>query len=43
MVLVEGRKMAAVANHFGISEGTVKSRVHRIRRKLRAALKGDDA
>ena len=43
MVLVEGRKMADVANHFGISEGTVKSRVYRIRRRLRAALKGDDA
>ena len=42
MVLVEGRRMADVAAHFRISEGTVKSRVHRIRRKLREALKGED-
>lgn len=41
MVLLEGRTAAEVARHFGVSEGTVKSRVHRIRRKLRDALTGE--
>jgi len=37
-VLVEERPLADVAADFAIPEGTVKSRLHRIRRIMRAAL-----
>ena len=36
----EGRSVAEVAMQLGIPEGTVKSRVYRVRRMLQAALKG---
>ncbi len=36
----EGRSVAEVAAHLGIPEGTVKSRVYRLRRLLQAALEG---
>ncbi|HLN69643.1 MAG TPA: RNA polymerase sigma factor [Streptosporangiaceae bacterium] len=36
----EGRPVAEVAELMGVPEGTVKSRVHRVRRLLRAALGG---
>jgi RNA polymerase sigma-70 factor (ECF subfamily) len=35
---VEDRPVAEVAGLMGIPEGTVKSRAHRVRRRLRAAL-----
>lgn len=40
MVLIEDRSTADAAQRMGIPEGTVKSRMHRIRRLLRAALEG---
>lgn len=43
LVLLEGRSNAEVARRFRIPEGTVKSRVHRIRNKLRTALEGDES
>jgi RNA polymerase sigma-70 factor (ECF subfamily) len=36
----EGRSVAEVAEQMGIPEGTVKSRVYRVRRLLQAALEG---
>lgn len=39
LVFVEERSMADVAERLGIPEGTVKSRVHRLRRQLRATLR----
>ena len=38
LIFVEDRSVADVATTMGIPEGTVKSRVYRIRRLLRAAL-----
>lgn len=38
MILVEDRSVADAARAFGIPEGTVKSRMYKIRRILRAAL-----
>lgn len=40
MVLIEDRSTADAAQRMGIPEGTVKSRMHRIRRLLRTALEG---
>jgi RNA polymerase sigma-70 factor (ECF subfamily) len=40
---VEDRPVAEVAGLLGIPEGTVKSRAHRVRRLLRAALRGSQA
>jgi len=40
MVLIEDRSTADAAQRMGIPEGTVKSRMHRIRRLLRATLEG---
>lgn len=40
LVLVEDRPIADAAARLGIPEGTVKSRMHRIRRLLRSALEG---
>jgi RNA polymerase sigma-70 factor, ECF subfamily len=37
---VEDRPVAEVARLMGVPEGTVKSRAHRARRQLRAALRG---
>jgi RNA polymerase sigma-70 factor, ECF subfamily len=36
---VEDRPVAEVAELMGVSEGTVKSRAHRARRLMRAALR----
>jgi RNA polymerase sigma-70 factor, ECF subfamily len=41
LVYVEDRPVSEVAELMGIPEGTVKSRAHRARRLLRAALRGD--
>ena len=38
MIFVEDRSIADVANTLNIPQGTVKSRIYRIRRRLRAAL-----
>ena len=38
---VEDRPVAEVAELMGVPEGTVKSRAHRVRRLLRAALRGN--
>jgi len=40
LLYVEDRPVAEVAELMGVPEGTVKSRAHRARRLLRAALKG---
>ena len=40
LLFVEDRPVAQVAELMGIPEGTVKSRAHRVRRLLRAALPG---
>jgi RNA polymerase sigma-70 factor (ECF subfamily) len=40
LMYVEDRPVAEVAELLGIPEGTVKSRAHRVRRLLRAALRG---
>jgi RNA polymerase sigma-70 factor (ECF subfamily) len=39
LVFVEERSMTDIAGRLGIPEGTVKSRVHRLRRQLRATLR----
>ena len=39
LMYVEDRPVAEVAKLMGVSEGTVKSRAHRARRQLRAALR----
>jgi RNA polymerase sigma-70 factor (ECF subfamily) len=41
LVYVEDRPVAEVARLMGVPEGTVKSRAHRARRRLRAALRGE--
>ena len=43
LMYVEDRPVAEVADLLGIPEGTVKSRAHRVRRLLRAALRGSQA
>jgi RNA polymerase sigma-70 factor (ECF subfamily) len=43
LLYVEDRPVAEVARLMGIPEGTVKSRAHRARRRLRAALRGHTA
>lgn len=40
LMYVEDRPVAEVADLMGVPEGTVKSRAHRARRRLRAALRG---
>ena len=40
LMYVEDRPVAEVARLMGVPEGTVKSRAHRARRQLRAALRG---
>ena len=40
LLYVEDRPVAEVAELMGVAEGTVKSRAHRARRLLRAALRG---
>lgn len=41
LVLIEGRSVAEVAERLNIPPGTVKSRTHRVRRLLQAALRGE--
>jgi RNA polymerase sigma-70 factor (ECF subfamily) len=41
LVLIEERSVAEVADQLKIPAGTVKSRTHRIRRLLQAALRGE--
>ena len=41
LMYVEDRPVAEVAELMGVPEGTVKSRAHRVRRLLRAALRGN--
>jgi RNA polymerase sigma-70 factor, ECF subfamily len=43
LLYVEDRPVAEVARLMGIPEGTVKSRAHRVRRRLQAALHGHAA
>jgi RNA polymerase sigma-70 factor, ECF subfamily len=43
LLYVEDRPVAEVARLTGVPEGTVKSRAHRVRRRLRAALRGGPA
>lgn len=43
LLYVEDRPVAEVAALMGVPEGTVKSRAHRARRQLRAALSGQPA
>jgi RNA polymerase sigma-70 factor, ECF subfamily len=43
LLYVEDRPVAEVARLTGVPEGTVKSRAHRVRRLLRAALRGGQA
>ncbi|HVB64738.1 MAG TPA: RNA polymerase sigma factor [Nitrolancea sp.] len=42
LVFIEDRAVAEVASILDIPEGTVKSRVHRLRRRLRAYLRGGE-
>ena len=42
LMYVEDRPVAEVADLMGIPEGTVKSRAHRARQRLRAALRGPE-
>jgi RNA polymerase sigma-70 factor (ECF subfamily) len=42
LALVEERSVSDVARILDIPEGTVKSKVHRLRRRLRAYLSGDE-
>lgn len=42
MVYLEDRSLGEVANHLGVPQGTVKSRLFKARRLLRAALSGDE-
>lgn len=42
LMYVEDRPLAEVAELLGVPEGTVKSRAHRVRRLLRAALRLND-
>lgn len=42
LMYVEDRPVAEVADLMGVPEGTVKSRAHRARRRLRAALGGPE-
>lgn len=42
LVFLEDRPVADVAARLGIPEGTVKSRVYALRRRLQAALRGGD-
>jgi RNA polymerase sigma-70 factor, ECF subfamily len=42
LMYVEDRPLAEVAEVLGVPEGTVKSRAHRVRRRLRAALRLND-
>jgi RNA polymerase sigma-70 factor, ECF subfamily len=42
LMYVEDRPVAEVAKLMGVPEGTVKSRAHRVRRLLRAALRDND-
>jgi RNA polymerase sigma-70 factor (ECF subfamily) len=41
LILVEDRAVAEVAGMLNMPEGTVKSRMHRVRRRLRAYLSGE--
>jgi RNA polymerase sigma-70 factor, ECF subfamily len=43
LLYVEDRPVAEVAELTGVPEGTVKSRAHRVRRLMRAALRSDGA
>jgi RNA polymerase sigma-70 factor, ECF subfamily len=43
LMYIEDRPVAEVAGLLGVPEGTVKSRAHRVRRLLRAALRGSAA
>ena len=43
LMYIEDRPVTEVAGLLGIPEGTVKSRAHRVRRLLRAALRGSQA
>jgi RNA polymerase sigma-70 factor (ECF subfamily) len=43
LMYIEDRPVAEVAELMGVPEGTVKSRAHRTRRRLRAALRGGPA
>jgi len=43
LLFVEDRPVAEVAARLGIPEGTVRSRAHRVRRLLRAALRQEEA
>lgn len=42
LALVEERPVAEIAARLGIPAGTVKSRMHALRRRLRAALRGEE-
>ena len=43
LLYVEDRPVAEVAELTGVPPGTVKSRAHRVRQRLRVALRADDA
>jgi len=42
LMFVEDRPVAEVAVLMGVPEGTVKSRAHRVRRLMKAALRGGE-
>lgn len=42
MVMVEDRPLAEVARELDVPVGTVKSRLHTLRRQLQAALRRDE-